>query len=286
MDPQPAAQPGTPDGATASCPTIGVFDSGVGGLTVARAILHYLPGARLIYFGDTAHVPYGPRPLPQVRDFALQIIEFLFAQGVDAVAIGCNMSAAAGTRKAALERFDKPVFGIIHPGSVAAHAISPQGNIGVIATQGTINSGIYGRSLRALGVREVHEQACPAFVPLVERGLNEGPEVEEAVATYLAPLRAAEIDTLIFGCTHYPYLATAIGRYLGEGVTLIDPGEYAAREVAAYFGHAGACTPDPNRHRFFCSGDPNSLRREGERLLGFPLLAVEQVNVPVESVIT
>jgi glutamate racemase len=266
--------------------TIGVFDSGVGGLTVARAILRQLPGIQLLYFGDTAHVPYGPRPLAQVRDFAVQIIDFLFAQGADAVVMGCNMSSAAGAHEAAVARFARPVFEVIRPGSQAACAASRCGKIGVIATQGTVNSGVYGRTLHAHGAVAVFEQACPAFVPLVERGLDDGPEVEAAVSEYLTPLRAAGIDALVFGCTHYPFLHAAIGRFLGAGVTLIDPGEHAAHDVAAYFAAQPAAHQphtDARRHRFFSSGDPHSLQREGERLLGTPLLSVRQVDVPVET---
>ncbi len=263
--------------------TIGVFDSGVGGLTVAREVLGQLPGARLVYLGDTAHVPYGPRPLAQVRDFALQIIEFLFAHGADAVVMGCNMSAAAGAHEAAEARFPSPVFEVIRPGCRAAYAASASGKIGVIATHGTVNSGIYQRTLTAFGAVDVHEQACPAFVPLVERGLAEGAEVESAVAEYLTPLRAVDVDTLIFGCTHYPYLRAAIARFLGAQVSLIDPGAFVALDVARYFAdHISAHQPNdnPRRHHFYSSGDPESLRREGERLLGLPLLTVEHVDVP------
>lgn len=266
-----------------TCPAIGVFDSGVGGLTVARAMLRALPGVRLRYFADSAHVPYGPRPLAQVADFAVQIIEFLFSTGVDAVVLGCNMSSAAGARDLAAARTGRPVFDIIQPGCRAAHAASARGPIGIIATQGTVNSGIYGRTLRALGAPAVYEQACPAFVPLVEAGQADGAAVETAVAEYLTPLRAARIDTLIFGCTHYPYLRAAIARFLGTDVRLIDPAEFVAREVADQFSAPTEVIADPSHHRFFCSGDPQSLRREGERFLGLPLLHVEQVHVPVEK---
>ena len=264
--------------------TIGVFDSGVGGLTVARAVLARLPSAQLIYLGDTAHVPYGPRSLAQVRDFALQIIAFLFDRGADAVVIGCNMSAAAGADVAARARFERPIFAVIEPGSAAAIAASPDGRIGVIATQGTINSGIYGRTLRALGAQHVFEQACPGFVPLVERGEAAGAEVEAAVNEYLTPLRGANIDTLIFGCTHYPYLRAAVGRFLGPAVALIDPADFVAAQVAAHFSaYPAGDSGGQVQHRFFSSGDPESLRREGERFLGLPLIAVEQVDVPVED---
>jgi glutamate racemase len=262
--------------------TIGVFDSGVGGLTVARTVLRARPGARLLYLADTAHVPYGGRPLAQIRDFALQIIDFLFAQGADAVVMGCNMSAAAGADEAARARFDRPVFAVVDPGSRAARAVT-RGVVGVIATQGTVTSGIYGRTLRALGVDAVHEQACPAFVPLVERGLDDGPEVEAAVAEYLTPLRDAGIDTLVFGCTHYPFLRAPIARFLGPGVALVDPADLLAADVAARFP---AAAPTAAPHRFFASGSPDSLLREGPRLLGLPIAAVERVDVPVERVET
>lgn len=265
--------------------TIGVFDSGVGGLSVARALLKRLPGIRLLYLADTAHVPYGPRPLEQVRDFAVQIMAFLVGEGADAVVMGCNMSSAAGAREAAMACLDRPIYEVIAPGSRAALAASRQGRIGVIATQGTVNSGVYGRTLRAQGDVTVIEQACPAFVPLVERGLSHGAEVDAAVEEYLGPLRAADVDTVIFGCTHYPFLREAIARFLGEAVALVDPGAHVAEEVAAACAYlASAGLPDHNhrRHRFFSSGDPASLQREGERLLGIPLLSVSQVNVPVD----
>jgi glutamate racemase len=269
--------------AAGNSPIIGVFDSGVGGLTVARAVLNALPQARLRYLADTAHVPYGPRSLAQVRDFALQIIAFLFEQGADAVVMGCNMSSAAGAHEAARQRFPKPVFEVIDPGSRAACAASGCGRIGVIATLGTVTSGAYGRVLHRHGAPEVFEQACPRFVPLVEGGASDGPEVEAAVAEYLRPLREAAVDTLIFGCTHYPFLRAPIARFMGEGVTLIDPAEFAARELAAVFGPAISGADDPARHRFYSSGDPESLRREGERFLGLPLVHVEHVDVPVET---
>ncbi|HOF86623.1 MAG TPA: glutamate racemase [Armatimonadota bacterium] len=268
----------------AADPTIGVFDSGVGGLTVARAVLARVPRARLVYLADTAHVPYGPRPLAQVRDFAVQIIAFLFGQGADAVVMGCNMSSAAGAHTVATARFSRPVFEVIGPGSAAACAATRSGAIGVIATQGTVHSGAYGRALRACGATQVREQACPAFVPLVERGVSDGPEVEAAVTAYLTPLRDAGMDTLVFGCTHYPFLRAPIARFLGPDVTLIDPAEFVARQVETLFG-AGAAPPDPARHRFFSSGDPESLRREGERFLGLPLPRVTRVDVPVERAV-
>ena len=265
-----------------ACRVIGVFDSGVGGLTVARALLRRLPGTHLRYLGDTAHVPYGPRPLAQICDFAVQIIAFLFAQGAEAVVMGCNMSNAAGAAEAARARFTQPIFEIIRPGARAACAVTRNHRVGIIATQGTIASGAYGRLVREGGAT-AYEQACPAFVPLIEQGLDDGPEVEAAIATYLTPLREAGIDTLIFGCTHYPYLRAPIRRFLGDTITLIDPADFVADEVAATCGTTGAeQIADPSAHRFYCSGDPHSLQREGERFLGLPLIHVEHVAVPEE----
>lgn len=265
--------------------SIGVFDSGVGGLTVARAIVSRLPGARLLYLADTAHVPYGPRPLEQVRDFAVQIIDFLFTRGADTVVMGCNMSSAAGAHAVAAARHTRPVFEVIQPGCRAAYSASRNGNIGVIATQGTVNSGVYRRTLTQIGNVTVYEQACPSFVPLVERGLDTGVEVDAAITEYLTPLRDAGIDTLIFGCTHYPFLHAGIRRFLGDTVTLIDPGANVAADVAKHFAtHPTAFTPQLAHtcHRFFSSGDPQSLQREGERFLGIPLISVEHVTIPVE----
>jgi len=220
----------------------------------------------------------------QVRDFAVQIIGFLYEQGADVVVMGCNMSSAAGARDAGIKLYGKPLYEVIRPGASAAQVATRNGRVGVIATQGTVNSGAYDRALQAVGVTEVFQQACPAFVPLVERGLDDGLEVEAVVAEYLTPLRDAGIDTLIFGCTHYPFLGDAIARFLGPAVTLIDPGTFTAVEVAAQF----ASTQPPaaaDAHRFYSSGDPESLRREGARLLGFPLHNVERVGVPVERML-
>jgi glutamate racemase len=196
------------------------------------------------------------------------------------------MSAAAGTYEEATIRYTKPIFEVITPGSQAACAASASGKIGVIATLGTVNSGVYPRTLSTLGAQSVYQQACPAFVPLVERGIDSGSEVNAAVTEYLTPLCAVGVDTLIMGCTHYPYLRTAISNFLGTKVRLIDPGAYVAQNVARYFAaRSSALRPntDARRPHFYSSGDPESLRREGERLLGIPLLSVEHVEVPDDA---
>ena len=259
--------------------TIGVFDSGVGGLTVAREIIHTMPYAKLLYLGDTAHVPYGPRPLEEVKGFALQIIEFLFAQDADAVIMVCNMSAASGAGDAASSFFPKPVLGVVLPGSMAASKVTKNQRIGVIATQGTTNSGIYQNTLKKLG-DEAIVIGCPKFVPLVESGNFTGPEVDAAIAEYLSPLRDAGVDTLIFGCTHYPFLREAIAAFMGDGVELIDPAIFTVEKIHHMFNTESNTIVSQDEHIFYSSGDPQSLRREGEKLLGLPMVNVLHVDVP------
>jgi glutamate racemase len=259
--------------------TIGVFDSGVGGLTVARELIHTMPYAKLIYLGDTAHVPYGPRPLEEVKGFALEIIEFLFSQNADAVIMGCNMSAASGAGDAAASLFPKPVLGVVLPGSMAASKITKNQRVGVIATMGTANSGIYQNTLEKLG-EEAFVIGCPKFVPLVESGNFNGPEVDAAVVEYLTPLCDAGVDTLIFGCTHYPFLREAIAAFMGDSVELIDPAIFTVEKLQHMFNTESNVIVPLDEHLFYSSGDPQSLRREGEKLLGLPMVNVHHVDVP------
>lgn len=259
--------------------TIGVFDSGVGGLTVARELINTMPYAKLLYLGDTAHVPYGPRPLAEVKGFALQIIEFLFNQGADAVIMGCNMSAASGAGDAASQIFPKPVLGVVLPGSIAAANATVNKKVGVIATQGTSNSGIYQNTLSKLDIQPF-VTGCPKFVPLVESGTFSGPEVEEAVAEYLTPLRDAGVDTLVFGCTHYPFLRDAIADFMGDNVRLIDPAIFTVDKLHHMFNTSSNIIIPNDAHIFYSSGDPQSLRREGEKLLGLPMVNVLHTDVP------
>ncbi|WP_072313860.1 glutamate racemase [Agrococcus sp. Marseille-P2731] len=213
---------------------IGVFDSGVGGLTVARAIIDQLPAESITYIGDTANGPYGPREQPVVRHLALDVLDTLVAQGVKMLVIACN-TASAATFDIARERYELgmgiPVIEVIHPAVRAAVAQSRSGRIGVIGTAGTIGSGAYQRAFADAGVPHVAAAAAPRFVEFVESGVTTGDEVLEAARDYLAPLLAEGPDTLVLGCTHYPLLAGAIGYVAGPDVRLVSSAEETAADV-------------------------------------------------------
>lgn len=232
---------------------IGVFDSGVGGLTVLKALRREMPGQDFLYLGDTARVPYGRKPPEMVRGFALEIAGFLQSRGAKAIVVACNTASAVALddlRRA----YDLPIQGVIEPGVEAAVRATRSGNVGVIGTRGTIASGAYRRSLEARGMR-VWAQACPLFVHLVEEGLADSPEAELLARHYLAgrPEGPDAIDTLIAGCTHYPLLADVLGRVLGPGVTLVESASVAARSVRETMGPGGSRT---GRITHFVTGDP------------------------------
>jgi glutamate racemase len=219
------------DARSRRCAPIGVFDSGLGGLTVVRALRAMLPDESLIYVGDTARVPYGPKSPETVRRFARQIADWLVAQQVKAIVIACN-TATAHALDDLRAHLNIPIIGVIEPGARAAVAPSSTGRIGVIGTAGTIASGAYERAIHAMAPsREVQVQACPLFVPLVEEGWVDHPATRLIVREYLAPLQAASVETLVLGCTHYPLLAGAIASEMGPNVRLIDSAEETARET-------------------------------------------------------
>ena len=258
-------------------PLVGIFDSGVGGLTVHKAILARLPGVDTIYLGDTARVPYGSKSPEVVTQYSLRNARFLAARGIDLLVVACNTASAVAlpARRAAL---GIPVLGVVEPGARVASGASRTGRIGVIGTPGTIASGAYQRAIA--GARpgaEVVARACPLFVPLAEEGWTDpDDEVVRAVARrYLAPLAEARIDTLVLGCTHYPLLKAAIAREL-PGVALVDSAEAIAAEVAdrvvAPPGAAG-------RQRFFVTDTPDRFIAVAERFLGRPVEAAEQVDL-------
>jgi glutamate racemase len=207
---------------------IGVFDSGVGGLTVLKALRARLPGRDFIYFSDTARVPYGRKPREMVRGFAYEITAFLLQQDVAAIVVACNTASASALPELAAET-PVPMWGVIDPGAEAARRVTRSGRVGVIGTKGTIQSGVYQDKLRALGL-EVWAQACPMFVHLVEEGLAESDEAEVLARHYLGG--HPDIDTLILGCTHYPVIQPVIGRVMGEGVRLVSSAEVTAEAVA------------------------------------------------------
>jgi len=249
---------------------VGIFDSGIGGLTVARAIFERLPGESTVYFGDTARVPYGPKSPETVRRYSLEILEWLLAQGVKAVVIACNTSTAHAL-EALRAASTVPVIGVIEPGSRAAVAASRGGGIGVIGTAGTIASGAYSRAIHAIAPgASVGARACPLFVPFVEEGWFDHPAAELVAHEYLDPLVAAGVDTLVLGCTHYPLLKPLLQRVMGPGVVLIDSAQETAAELARVLAGCGlaAGNGSPVRHRFVVSDDEARFRQVGARFIG------------------
>ena len=209
---------------------IGIFDLGVGGLTVARAILDQLPNESTIYIGDTARGPYGPRPLAEVREFALATLDFLVGQGVKALVIACNTASAAMLRDAR-ERYKLPVIEVIQPAVRRAVAASRSGHIGVIGTRATVDSKAYLDAFAAAPQLQITSIACPLFVEFVERGETSGSEITKIARDYLAPVMQAKVDTLVLGCTHYPLLTGVISYVMGEGVTLVSSAEETAKDI-------------------------------------------------------
>lgn len=250
---------------------IGVFDSGFGGLTVARALVDLLPGEDIVYFGDTGRYPYGPRPLDQVRHFARQVSLVLTGTyDVKMIVVACNTAAAAALDVLRFEH-DVPVVGVLAPGLRAAVAATRNHRVGVIGTVGTVASGAYQRSLRSLRVPvQLHCAACPGFVEFVERGEADSDQVHVLAERLLEPLRRAGIDTLLLGCTHYPFLARTIADVMGRGVVLVSSADETAFEVRAILEETGlqSRTGGKGRQRFVSSGDVGWFTALGSRLLG------------------
>lgn len=260
---------------------IGVFDSGIGGLTVVAEIARRLPREEIIYFGDTARLPYGPKSKETVTQFAIQDTEFLLTHGVKMVVVACNTASSVAIGELS-RRYDLPIIGVIAPGALAAVSSTLTGKIAVIGTEGTIASHAYLRAIERLDRDiEVLEKSCPLFVPLAEEGWTER-EVTLVIAhEYLIPLRDAGVDVVVLGCTHYPILKGTIGKVFGPGVRLIDSAEETAAEVAERLTVLGLArdregTPE---HRFFVSDVPHRFREQAERFLGAPLPDVEVVSV-------
>ncbi len=258
---------------------IGIFDSGLGGLTVTRAIFERLPAESTVYFGDTARVPYGPKSPETVRRYSLEILRFLLEQRVKLVVIACNTSTAHALEALQAES-PVPVIGVIQPGARAAVTASHGGPIGVIGTAGTIASDAYGRAIRQLRPEaDVRQLACPLFVPLVEEGWFDHPATELVAHEYLSGLRSGNIDSLVLGCTHYPLLKALLARVMGPAVRLIDSAEETARAVAERLEQDGleAKPGGPVVHRFVVSDDEVRFRNVGSRFIGERLSAAEVV---------
>ena len=215
-------------GSANSSAPIGIFDSGVGGLTVARAIIDQLPNESTIYIGDTARGPYGPRKLAEVREYSLEILDFLVKRGCKAIVIACNTASSAMLRDAR-EKYSIPVIEVIQPAARRAVAATRSGKVGVIGTNATIDSKSYLDAFAAAPHLEITSMACPRFVEYVERGETTGAEITSIAREYLQPMQNAKVDTLVLGCTHYPLLTGVISYVMGEGVTLVSSAEETAR---------------------------------------------------------
>lgn len=282
-----------------SCAPIGVFDSGFGGLTVAREIAKALPQESLIYVGDSARCPYGPRDLGEVDGFVQQIGAWLVAQGVKMIVIACNTATAAGLAHAQ-RTFPVPVIGVVEPGARAAVHATRNRRVGVIATKGTIDSGAYAKAIRHIDAGiTVFSTATPRFVEIAERGIRmaEGPvedytslaskvyirpAFQEIAKEYLEPLRRCEIDTLVLGCTHYPLLKALIGAVVGRDVTLISSAKEAARDVREILDRKRALAPEgtvPLRRFYTTGNDIDEFRSFGGRVFRQPLESVEHLDL-------
>lgn len=260
---------------------IGVFDSGLGGLTVARALIDLLPDEAIVYVGDSARYPYGSRPAEEIRRFSDEIAEFLVEDAkVKMIVVACNTAASVALDELRF-RFEVPVVGVIEPGLRAAAVATRNGRIGVIGTEATIASASYDRAAAALRVSSsVETAACPGFVEFVERGETSGPEVRALVERRLAPLRAVAVDTVLLGCTHYPFLARTISDVMGREVVLVSSADETAFDVRAILDSTGlrSRVPHAGDHRFISSGNVEWFVAMGRRFLGPELVGAESIE--------
>ncbi|WP_395242754.1 glutamate racemase [Agromyces sp. MMS24-K17] len=259
---------------------IGIFDSGVGGLTVARAVKDQLPNESILYIGDLEHSPYGPKRIADVRGYSLAILDDLVEQGVKMLVIACNTASAAMLRDAR-ERYDVPVVEVIQPAVRRAVATTRNGRVGVIGTVGTIQSRAYEDAFAAAPHLELFTQACPRFVEFVEAGITSGDELFAVAEEYLAPLKRAEVDTLVLGCTHYPFLKGAISYVMGEQVSLVSSDVETANDVYRVLVGGGLerRSPAPPTYRYEATGGSTSAFLDlAHRLIAPEIPSVELVH--------
>jgi glutamate racemase len=260
---------------------IGIFDSGIGGLTVVKKIDQYLPSENNIYFGDTARVPYGAKSNSTVIEYSIQDAQFLVNQNIKLLIVACN-TASSVALNALKDKFDIPIIGMIEPGAQMALEKSKSGKIGVIGTYATINNKAYSNEIKKLDASaEVFEKACPLFVPLAEEGWTDHKATYAVAEEYLAELKQHKIDTLILGCTHYPILTKAIQDVVGDDVTLIDSGTAAARQVKKYLtennyqNDSGKKSSD----KFFVSDVPTKFIEVAQRFLGREINEISKIDL-------
>lgn len=261
--------------------SIGVFDSGVGGLTVVKEIMSQIPGESIIYFGDTARVPYGSKSKATVTAYTRQIAKFLEAQGVKVIVIACNTASAFALETVSAE-IDIPMIGVIKPGAAMAARTTRNGRIGVIATEGTIQSRIYNEYLSATNPQvRVFGKACPLFVPLVEEGWTDDPVTREVVSRYMSELKPFHIDTLVLGCTHYPLLRNTIQEIVGEEVELVNPALETAKSLKELLIEQGLLNDSGKvEHHFYVSDGAEKFRQFANSIL--PCEVVETRDVDIE----
>ncbi len=265
---------------------VGVFDSGVGGLTVAREIMRQIPNERIIYFGDTARVPYGSKSRETVTRYARQIVRFLQTKKVKAIVVACN-TASAYALDALEEEIDIPIIGVVKPGARVAAETTRNGRIGVIGTEGTIGSGIYPQYIHQIDPNvQVTGKACPLFTPLVEEGLLQDPVTDEIASRYLSELIDIGIDTLILGCTHYPLIRSTVGRIMGEEVALVNPAYETAVELRGLLREKELLNPKApalgdNRYQFYVSDAADKFKRFANSIIKYGILSAK--TVPIEE---
>jgi glutamate racemase len=266
-----------------SDPAIGIFDSGVGGLTVARAILDQLPNEPLLYVADTARFPYGPKPIAEVRANALEVLDHLVDEGVKMLVIACN-SASSAVLRDARERYRVPVVEVIQPAVRAAVSATSTGKVGLVATRATVTSRAYDDAFAAAPHVTLTSVACPRFVEFVERGITMGDELLDVAREYLEPILEEGCDTLILGCTHYPLLTGVISYVAGDGVTLVSSADETAKDVYRVLRDRRLARTENSRepeHRFLATGDPAPFGALGRRFLGPEIGLVESAPVGI-----
>ena len=262
---------------------IGVFDSGVGGLTVAREIMRHLPNENIVYFGDTARVPYGSKSRDNIIRYSRQIVNFLKTQGVKAIVIACNTASALALDVVQMEN-DIPIIGVIEPGARAALGVTQSKKIGVIGTEATIRSQMYDKIIQGFDTQAtVIGKACPLFVPLVEEGFAKHHVTEEVIDYYLASLMETDIDSLILGCTHYPLLRSRIREYVGDKITLVNPAYETAMDLKKLLQEANMDNPDAAdeyaSYKFYVSDAADKFKQFANSILPYDIGTIQQINI-------
>jgi len=263
---------------------IGVFDSGVGGLTVAREIMRQIPNEKIIYFGDTARVPYGSKSKETVTRFSKQILRFLQSYQVKTIVVACNTASAYALEELEKET-DIPVIGVLKPGAKTAAEVTKNGRIGVIATEATIGSQMYSKYIKELNKQvTIYGKACPLFVPLVEEGLWQDPVTDEIAKRYLTELIDIDIDTLILGCTHYPLIRSTLGRIMGDNVTLVNPAYETARELKELLISKNLLNDEvpklgENQYQFYVSDGADKFKTFANSIIKYGILSAKTINI-------